>query len=351
MIEHEEIEPTEPDSITADLAAAWDASENDDGAEQQGGAIHEPGGEPSGAAGASDQNAGDPANGRDGDEGGVRAGADDAGGFNKVSEEVSKPPVGLSLEAREAWADTPKAVQESIAQREKDYEAGIVKYSQNAKRAEGMDQVLAPYQALFSANGGPGQTLPGLLQTASMLQLGSAPQKAQAISQLIKQFGVDIRTLDNLIVGQPVPAAVQQRTELEQMFNERLAPLQQQLQHYQTRDQQVEQQETARVTADINAFGESHEFYADVRMDMADLMDMAVNRGRPMTLEEAYSTACTAHPQISKMIAGRVAQQTVADKRNAASSIHGSPGGVMGSAAAGSVAAALGDAWDNYGQT
>ena len=41
MIDHEEIEPTEPDSITADLAAAWDASEDDNGAEAEN-AVSEP---------------------------------------------------------------------------------------------------------------------------------------------------------------------------------------------------------------------------------------------------------------------------------------------------------------------
>ena len=263
---------------------------------------------------------------------------------------LNTPPKGLSPEAREAWKDTPDAVRAEIAKREQDYEAGIVKYAQNAKRAEAMDRTLQPFQQLFAMNGGPANTIPGLLQTASLLQMGSGPQKAQTVANLIKQFGVDIQTLDSLLVGETPQEKPDQK--FEQMLNERLSPLQQQLQQYQQREQQQFQQSQQMVETDLQRFASDpeHEFYSDVRGEMADLLEMAANRGREMSLKEAYNIACSTHPSISKIIQNRTMQQDVDKRRKAASSVRGGPGGTPQQASANSRTAALLDAWDNSGR-
>src|SRR6056297_2018800 len=116
--------------------------------------------------------------------------------------DLETPPAGLPPEAREVWADVPPAVKAAIAKREEDYSRGVKMYADNAKRAQAMDKTLAPYQQLFAMNGGPQNTIPGLLQTASVLQMGAPAQKAQIVAQLVKQFGVDVRALDNALVGQ-----------------------------------------------------------------------------------------------------------------------------------------------------
>ena len=50
--------------------------------------------------------------------------------------DVGDAPSSLPPAAREAWGDTPDAVKAAVAKREKDYEAGIMKYADNAKRAQ-----------------------------------------------------------------------------------------------------------------------------------------------------------------------------------------------------------------------
>ena len=345
MIDHEEIEPTEPDSITADLAAAWDASEDDNGAEAEN-AVSEPEIQREEVEGQGQGQAAE-----EGNEEGIRQDQEPENPVSENTESNEKPPVGLSLEAREAWKDTPDAVKADIAKREKDYASGIEKHRINTERVRGMDESLRPFGQLFAMNGGgPSATLMPLLQTASLLQLGSPQQKAEAAANIIRQFGVDIQTLDNMLVGQAPSPEVQQQSQMEQMFNERLGPLQQQLGVYKQREQQAQQQYTAQVGQQINDFGASHEFYSDVQSDMADLLEMAANRGRQMSMDEAYNTACAAHPQIAKIISGRQSQQTVQSKRNAASSIHGTSGGSMAASAPNSVAAALNDAWDSAGR-
>jgi hypothetical protein len=76
---------------------------------------------------------------------------------------------------------------------------------------------------------------------------------------------------------------------------------------------------------------------------------MAATRGHALGLQEAYEKACLVHPSISKIMQNRQAQAAVHQKRQASSSIYGSPGGVP-AGTTGSITAALNDAWDNVGR-
>tara|TARA_R110000744_G_scaffold380361_1_gene500922 strand:- start:7384 stop:8409 length:1026 start_codon:yes stop_codon:yes gene_type:complete len=340
MNEANEVE-VEEDSLNSALADAWDASEIDNGGEDTA-EVQEPVTFDSGDAGGD--------TGETSDESTIRQGENDFSPVSAESEESSKPPVGLSLESREVWANVPDAVKADIVKREQDYEKGIVQYSQQAKRADAMDKSLQPFQQYFQMNGGAGQSIQGLLQTGSTLQMGTPTQKAQVVASIIKQFGVDIQSLDSMLVNEAPSAESQQQSQMEQMINQRLGPMQEQLQGYQQREQWEQQQAQGHVAQEVSNFGASNEFYNDVRGDMADLMDMAANRNREMGMQEAYNLACANHPQISKIMSGRSSQQSVNQKRQAASSISGSPGGGMQGQAANSVAAALNDAWDSAGR-
>ena len=332
----------ESKSLMDDLAEAWDAAEaelpeeqHDDELDQQS--------EPAEIQ-AADESAG-PEDSSSGTEdvdlvqGGEAAAA-------TAKDEDNAPPVGLSPAAREVWSEVPEPVQAEIRKREEDYERGIMKYSQNAKRAEMMDQMLGPYQQLFSINGGPGKTLPGLLQVASQLQMGTPQQKADTVANLIKQFGVDIGTLDSLLVGEAPPQEVLQQQTIEQQVQQGIARWQQ------AQAAQAQQHTTQQVNTELQQFASDpkNEFYADVRSDMADLLDMAARRNQPMTLEQAYERAVQIHPQISQIIAARGQKANTSMKRQAASSISGAPGGQGGGADVSSTRAALEEAWANAGR-
>ncbi len=351
----EEVEIQE-DTLTADLAAAWDASESDDGDQSEGSEVSQSYSEPSNTQGGGDWDGDNEAEGGNpGAEGDVRLSENQTGGINQLAEEGTQPaidaaPQGLSLEAREAWSDVPDSVKADIVKRENDYARGIEKHRANTQRVQAMDKSLQPYSQLFAMNGGAGNTLPGLLQTASQLQMGSAPQKAAAVANIIKQFGVDIKTLDNMLVGEAPSQEVQQQSAVQEQIQQAIAPYQQHMAQIQQQQQAQAQQAQQVVASEVSNFGSQHEFYNDVRMEMADLMDMAANRGRQMTMEEAYNTACQSHPQIANIMKNRVSQQSVQQKRQAATSIHGTSGGSMSADAPNSVAAALNDAWDSAGR-
>ena len=356
MNEESNAVPIEEDSLTADLASAWDAAEGDnDGTESEGGEVHESYEQSSAAQGREHEQSGKSADSADGDKDGVRPDGDTLEAvYNEPKEgqesSLDTPPQGLSIEAREAWNDVPDAVKADIAKRENDYAKGIEKHRMATQRVQGMDQALQPYQQYLQMNGGAGQTIRGLLQTGSTLQMGSPVQKAQIVANLIKQFGVDIKSLDNMLVGEAPPPEVQQQNAVQQQIAQAVAPYQQHMAQMQQQQRYAEQQAQGQVAQEVNSFGSQHEFYNDVRSDMADLLDMAANRGRQMSMEEAYNTACAAHPQISKVMSNRQSAEQVASKRQAATSIYGSPGGAMGGAQSGSIEQALNDAWDNVGR-
>jgi hypothetical protein len=341
MVDENELEvEVEVDDLSSALAEAWDDSEGTtDDTENQQHDTDTQTGTIDNSLGGSEK----PAGGTE-DAPVVQAGETPIG---KEAEPDNAPPVGLSPGAREVWKDVPEVVQKEMRKREKDYEAGVMKYAQGAKRAEQMDHILQPFAQYMQMNGGPTQSINGLLQTASSLQMGSPVQRAQTVANLIKQFGVDIRTLDNMIVGQPAPAP----DPVAQMVDQRLAPMQQMLGQYQQREQQEMRNVQQKAGEDLQSFSAANEFYNDVKADMADLMDLASNRQQNMTLDDAYSKAVAMHPQISQIISSRASQESATQKRHAASSISGSMGGPGGGGPPSAMRDALEDAWENYGRT
>ena len=84
---------------------------------------------------------------------------------------------------------------------------------------------------------------------------------------------------------------------------------------------------------------------------MADILDLAANRNRNMTLQEAYDQACHLNPQIRQIIQARGSQATVQSKRKAGSSIYGTPSGNGSAASPDSMRHAIENAWENIGRS
>lgn len=117
--------------------------------------------------------------------------------------------------------------------------------------------------------------------------------------------------------------------------------------------QQQQQRGQQEVTSSVEMFSKdpANEFYNDVRMDMADLMDLAANRGQEMSLSDAYARACQMNQGISTIIGSRRSAGEISTKRKAAASISGGPGGPGGNSAIGSMRSTIEDIWDSAGRT
>ena len=276
-----------------------------------------------------------------------------AGEAPKEKAASSKAPAGWSPTNREQWANIPDSVKEQITKREKEIDLALKKTTEERRVAQQLAKTVQPYQQAMVAAGyqDPFQAIDTLMRTESMLRGGTVQEKAETIGRLIHQYGVDIQALDGILAGQPQQPS--QNSELEQLLDQRLAPVQQYMQQVQQTQQMAAQQQQAEAQQQVQQF--SAEFFDDVRMDMADLMDMAAKRGVEMTLQDAYDKACALHPEISKVVKQREAEQRLieagqqaAKKKAAASaSLTGRQSGVPAKDGGGSLRDTIADVWSD----
>ena len=247
-----------------------------------------------------------------------------------------KPPIDWSPTLREHWKSLPADVQKAVHDREAQVNQVMQQTAQDRKLAQGFNQVVSQYRGLMAAEGvqDPLQGIQGLLMTTAQLQMGNQQTKAQRIAALIKHYGVDIQTLDSVLAGEQPEANPDSR--LEEMLNQRLAPVNQLLEQLnQSRQQQFNQvQNQANQSITEFAADPKNEFFDSVRYDMADFLDVAAQRGIQMSLEEAYQRACALNPEINQIMQQRNQRQTATSKAdvmrqkaNAASSVRGTRAG------------------------
>ena len=268
-----------------------------------------------------------------------------------------KAPVGWSPKEREQWSKVPRALQERITAREQEMAQSMAGTKEARQTHEYMGQIANQFGSVLAADGfkHPMEAVQAAFGTMAALRMGTPEQKAQELARLVGQYGVDINALDQALVGQPAAQADPQASQLEQMLEQKLAPVQQ---FMQTVEQlQSHQQNAGREQANtaVKDFASQAEFLADVRTDMADIIDIAAKHGQQLTLQQAYDRACAAHPEISNIIAERKrneaitgGKQAIDSKREAASSVVGrqsGSGGRQGNLSLrGAIAAAFDDA-------
>ena len=254
-----------------------------------------------------------------------------------------RAPQAWRPEIREHWAQLPEPVRAEIARRESEHARFIQESSEARKTAETLMKTIAPYEAFIRAeNSNPIQAIDNLMSTAARLRTGTAPELAQMVAGLVKQFGVGrfgngfIEQLDSALAGQ-TPVQDPQQAAIEQVLNQRLAPVQQMLTQFQ--QAQIAQQQAAQQSAqnEVADFLSKAEFGEDVREDMADLMETATRRGQNLSLADAYKKACLMNDNVRAVIAQRVRAQGAQQGTQAAQKARSAAVQVSGSAPMGAL--------------
>lgn len=226
--------------------------------------------------------------------------------------------------AREYWAKLPLDVQQEVSRREREITTTLQQTAEERKLASNFRESVRPFEAMIRAeNRDPVTAASELFATAAMLRMGTPVQKAQLVANMVKNFGIPIEMLDSALVGEQIP---DEDSKLQRLLDQRLQPVTEFISEFKSLKQQRQEKASGDVMTEIKAFSENpeNEFFEDVREDMADLMELASKRGRPITLKDAYDRAIAVHPEISKVLSQRRAEE--ADrKRNAASSLPSSP--------------------------
>lgn len=248
----------------------------------------------------------------------------------EAPEVALKAPAGWTPAQKERWKDLTPELQQTILDRDRQVDSTLQEAASDRKIAASYKEMVQSYAPVFAAEGvEPMQGIQGLINITAELQNGSPAMKAQRIAGLVKHYGVDINALDQALAGEQPQDS--QMFHVEQMINQRLAPIQQMF-------QQSQQQTYSQADQSIEAFAAdpNNEFFLHVKNDMADFMDMASARGQNMSLEEAYQRACAMNPEIQGVLEQRkanealVAQQAdIQKKKAAASSIAGRQAGTQ----------------------
>ena len=284
--------------------------------------------------------------------------ADDKKPDAKIDEtddgELDTAPRSWTPAAREEWKGLPEAVRKQISKREHEIDIGLNDGAEARKTGERFNDIAGKYAQVIAAEGvtDPVAGFEGLMQIMSVLRMGTPQQKAQKVADFIKGYQVPIAILDDLLAG-TTPEA--KDDPMSKLIDERMAPVNQLL-------AQLKQQENQRVTQNnkesansVDAFKQdkANEFYDDVRMDMADLIDMAAKRQYDMPLAEAYKKACTLNPEVSAVIEKRAADARLLNgkdeleaKKLAGSSIIGKQIGDGAGRADTSMRGTIEEAWD-----
>jgi len=242
---------------------------------------------------------------------------------DQPSEAVADPAVKLAIRAPASWSVAAKAgfdalppeVQQAVAKREQEIDHGLRRKSEEVKRYEPLEQLIAPRRAVWAAQGmDEASAIKTLLAAQDLLER----DPRQGLEFLARSYGVSLNTAQPQ--GQPQQAQPAPDSHPEIAF------LKQQLQTLQS---QVQEAQTAPFKSQIDAFQNdpANLYFENVRDDMAVLL----HNGKAADLKEAYEMACWMRPDIRPFLQTTQApavdtQGKAAQARRAAVSVTGSPG-------------------------
>lgn len=254
-----------------------------------------------------------------------------------------RAPQAWRPEVREHWAQLPENVRSEIHRREVEVQRTLQESSEARKNYDALMRTIQPYEAFIRAeNSNPMQAIDNLMSTAARLRTGTAPELAQMVAGLVKQFGVGrfgngfIEQLDSALAGQQ-PRQDPQQAALDAALNQRLAPMQQMLNQFQQAQLAQQQQVTQSAQNEVADFLNKAEFANDVRDDMADLMETASRRGQNLSLMDAYKKACLMNDNVRAVLSQRAKAQGAQQGTQAAQKARSTAVQVSGSAPMGAL--------------
>lgn len=251
-------------------------------------------------------------------------------------EPKDKAPQSWKPGVRSKWAQVDPEVRAEVNRREREV-TRVLNESAQARQIVGqVAEVIRPYEARMRAVGvGPVEAIQRLFQADYVLTSSSPAKAAEYMANLIREYGIDIKQLDNALAGQPTVDPVESR--IEQAIQQRLAPLGQFLQHQQAQQQAADYQRGQAALGEIEKMAQNttkYPHFEQVRDTMADLIDFYAAKGQFESLESVYNKSVALNPELGAQSAKQaVRQQAAAINQQtqralaASASIAGSPGG------------------------
>lgn len=233
-------------------------------------------------------------------------------------EGADKAPASWKAPAKAKWATVDPEIKAEVARRERDFNREIQRQAPVKQFAEAFTGMVKPYMPRLQAAGAaPMQAIKSLLDVDQVLSSAPMGTRAKMMAKLITDYGIDVAALDEALSGgdpdQSNPTSI-----LENRIQQAVAPLQQQLQQFTAREQQIIAQEAQRTEGEVEAFAANTEKYPHFEMlqaEMADIIEYKATRGVTLGLEEAYNLALRMNPEAQRLEAERTKVST-AQKQN-----------------------------------
>ena len=268
-----------------------------------------------------------------------------------------RAPASWKAEEAQHWEKATPEIRAAVMRREVEINRAMQDASSSRRAVESLQEVIAPYMGNIQATGGD---VVGSIKTFfdydHRLRHGTQLEKAQAVTALIKNYGVDIEALDNTLAGVAPRPEDSQQLAVKQALERELAPMRQFLAQQQQREQYTRAAQREDTAQEVYTFGSDpqNKYFNQVRSAMADVLDTANAQGRNMTMQEAYESACWQDPQIRSMLLkehsqGATTSQAAQRARSAAVSVKGSPRSNGAAIAGGSRMDDLNAAFDRAG--
>jgi hypothetical protein len=249
---------------------------------------------------------------------------------------VQRPsmPKSLKAEMQAHWDSAHVDLLNEVIRRESDYEKGIGKLRTAKSELDELLNEFKPYEQIIqSQNATPKQVIGSLMRTAAILHTGSPVQKASAVAETMRQFGISFEQVQQLLSGSGAPAALGNGAPA---IDPRISELEQ---RFQALNSQLQQQSNATVESAVEKFlGNPENKYADaVWQRMVPLLqnpqtlgDAAQGASIEDRLKLAYEAAIRLDPEVFAKVqadqqAKQQAEQQIAQARQAAVQVSGAP--------------------------
>jgi hypothetical protein len=240
-----------------------------------------------------------------------------------ATETTDQPPVDPTGRAPQAWRalareayakldklgpEDSRVIREELHRREREVNQRLSQDAPARELARAFQDTVQPFVHLIPPGKHPLQSIQGLMQTAAALQTGSPQQRAVIAANIIRGYGVDIDMLAAALDGQQVPGQAGQ-TAQGAGYDPRVDQLWQMLQERDRKQAESQRAQEAAELAEIRSgyekFAETHEFFEDVREEMADIINLSAARGVPIDDETAYTRAVAFHPELAQLVRQR----------------------------------------------
>lgn len=251
-------------------------------------------------------------------------------------------PQSWSAAAKQNWGRLPRAIQEEVDRRERDFQRHFQQRAEQVNVLEPIAQAIQPYAQKLAMKGvNPANAVQQLLAVQDLLDR----DPIGGVAEVARMYRVDLRTYSaaHQQAQQPQDPRL---TELAQ----RIAQQEQTIQSWQ---RAAEAQQQQAITDEVQRFAAdtaNYPYFEHVRPRMAELM----GTGGASTLAQAYRMACADNDQITEAMAqaARAAdrgprlerEKQAADRaRRAAVSVSGAPYGGNGAGGSASKPRSLGE--------